>query len=83
MRKKWARKIALYKVLLYAANFQSGYGQKVYFEANEKVRSIIDSSVNPKYGLSLDEAREWFISLREHRNEEEIKKWKRMSVSVC
>lgn len=28
-----------------------------------------------KYGLSLDEAREWFISLREHRNEEEIKKW--------
>ena len=75
MRKKWARKIALYKVLLYAANFQSGYGQKVYFEANEKVRSIIDSSVNPKYGLSLDEAREWFISLREHRNEEEIKKW--------
>ena len=25
--------------------------------------------------MSLDEAREWFISLREHRNEEEIKKW--------
>lgn len=74
-KKKWARKVALYKVLLHKANFQSRNGQKVYFEANEKVRNIINPSVDPKNGLSLDDAYEWFKSLREHKDEDVIKKW--------
>ena len=74
-KKKWARKIALYKVLLYKANFQPGRSQKVYFEANDKVREIIDPSINPKNGLTLDEAYEWFKTLRDHKDADEIKKW--------
>ena len=74
-QQKWKRKIALYKVLLYVANFQPKYDQKVYFEANEKVRNIVNSSINPKNGLSLSEAYEWFKTLREHKDEEAISKW--------
>ncbi|MCM1289594.1 MAG: DUF87 domain-containing protein [Corallococcus sp.] len=74
-QQKWKRKIALYKVLLYVANFQPKYDQKVYFEANEKVRNIVNPSVNPKNGLALSEAYEWFKTLREHKDEDPINKW--------
>ena len=74
-QQKWKRKIALYEVLLYAAGFSSKPNFKVYFEANEKVRNIVNPAVNPKGGLSLSEAHAWFKTLREHQDEEPVKKW--------
>ena len=72
---KWERKIALYKVLLYKANFEISATYKVYFQANEKVREIVSSGVNPKNGLTLQEALSWFEALRAHKDEFEIAKW--------
>lgn len=72
---KWERKIALYKVLLYKANFEISSTYKVYFEANEKVRKIVSPDVNPKNGLTLQEALIWFENLRAHKSEPDIEKW--------
>lgn len=72
---KWERKIALYKVLLYKANFEVSATYKVYFQANEKVREIVSPEINPKNGLTLQEALSWFETLRAHKSEPEIAKW--------
>lgn len=73
--KKWYRKIALYKVLLKEAGFKTNRDIIVKFEANEKVRNLVDSNVNPINGLTLDDASNWFKTLRSKNKEEEIKKW--------
>lgn len=73
--KKWKRKIALYKVLLYKAGFDVNRNYKVYFEANKTVRDIINPNIDPKDGLLLEEARKWFELLRDNNQNEDIKKW--------
>lgn len=72
---KWERKVALYKVLLYKANFEIPSTYKVFFQANEKVRNIVSSQVNPKDGLALPEALNWFEALRAHKTEDDVEKW--------
>lgn len=77
--KKWERKIALYKTILFAAGFKPADNYKVRFEANEKVRSIIDqempSPFNPKDGISLKQAKYWFELLRKFRDKPDIQEW--------
>ncbi len=74
-KQKWKRKVALYKVLLYKAKFTAPNNYKVQFEANEKVRNIVDKEINPKDGLTLSQALTWFESLREHKDESDVKEW--------
>lgn len=77
--KKWERKIALYKTILFAAGFKPADNYKVKFEANEKVRSIIDqempSPFNPKDGISLKQAKYWFELLRKFRDKPDIQEY--------
>lgn len=73
--KKWERKIALYKVLLKKAGFGVEPDYKVKFEANQDVRQIINPEVDPKKGLTLTEAQNWFESLRDHKHEPKVKSW--------
>ena len=73
--KKWERKIALYKVLLYKAGFDVSDTYKVYFDANKTVKELVSPGVNPKDGLLLDDAVKWFEILREKKQDENIKNW--------
>lgn len=72
---KWKRKIAMYKALLFKANFPVQENYKVFFEANEKIRSIVNEHINPKSGLTLNDAVEWFETLRNHKDNEDVQKW--------
>lgn len=77
--KKWERKIALYKTILFAAGFKPADNYRVKFEASEKVRNIIDNDMpypfNPKDGISLKQAQLWFEHLRKHKDNPDVQDW--------
>jgi len=68
-KKKFRQKIALYKTILFAAGFVAPKSYKIYFEANETIRNLVDTSVNPNDGLTLEESKNWFIKLRKIKEE--------------
>ncbi len=74
-KQRWKQKVALYKTLLFKAKFDVSENYKVSFEANKTVRQIVDADVNPKNGLTLQQALKWFETLREHKDEPDIKNW--------
>lgn len=74
-KQRWKQKIALYKVLLYKAKFDISSGYTVKFEANRNVRNIVAPDVDPKNGLTLQQALAWFEALREHKDEKDVKDW--------
>jgi len=59
---RWKRKIAAYQCCLYAAGFPSPNNLKVSFDGNAEINNrIIDGkTLDPKKGLSLDDATKWF-----------------------
>jgi hypothetical protein len=67
--KRWRVKTALYKSILYKAGFAAANGYRVYFDANKGVTSRVDPDVDPKNGLTLSEAIEWFEKAREVHKE--------------
>lgn len=77
--KKWERKIALYKTILFAAGFKPADNYKVKFEVNEKVRNVIDKEIpypfNPKDGISLKQAQLWFEHLRKNKDNPDVQDW--------
>ena len=77
--KKWERKIALYKTILFAAGFKPADNYKVKFEANEKVRNVVDKEIpypfNPKDGISLKQAQLWFEHLRKNKDNPDVQDW--------
>ena len=74
-KQRWKQKIALYKVLLYKAKFDISSGYTVKFEANKNVRNIVAPDVDPKNGLTLQQALAWFEALREYKDEKDVKEW--------
>lgn len=74
-KQRWKQKIALYKVLLYKSKFEISSGYTVKFEANKNVRNIVAPNIDPKNGLTLQQALIWFESLREHKDEKDVKDW--------
>ncbi len=74
-KQRWKQKVALYKALLFKAKFDVSANYKVTFEANKTVRQIVDANVDPKNGLTLQQALKWFETLREHKDEPDIKNW--------
>ncbi len=76
-RHRWERKVAAYKAVLYRAGFEPPNNYTVSFSAHKKgvrkpVNEKLDNPLNPKNGLSLEEAARWFEALdeanREHKS---------------
>lgn len=73
---KYFRKVALYKTLLYVAGFEVAPTYIVKFLTNEKIRQITGINKDTiKVGLTLEEAKQFFIKIRENRENEEVSKW--------
>lgn len=66
---RWEVKIAIYKTLLYVAGFEINHNYKVGFSANKEVRNKINPNIDPSNGLTLPEAKDWFLKARSMRNE--------------
>lgn len=66
---RWEVKVAIYKALLYTAGFEINSNYFVKFNANKDVRSKIDESKNPSQGITLSDAKDWFLKAREIREE--------------
>lgn len=69
LHNRWEVKIAIYKVLLYVAGFETKPNMKVKFKANKDICSKVDSTIDIQYGLTLREAKDWFLKARELRDE--------------
>lgn len=79
LHNRWKVKLAAYKTMLYKAGFEPpSKDYKVFFEANKNVREAVYNYINrdvgngdtrrevkdPKFGLTLREAEEWFLAAR-------------------
>lgn len=64
-RIRYDRRVAVYLCVLYKANFIPPNGINVKFKVNEEIRNIINPSIDPSNGLSLEEASNWWTSLWE------------------
>jgi len=64
---RWQVKVAAYQCLLYKAGFPAPPKFKVHFKANDSVRNQVDPNLDPKSGLSPEDAVEWFRKAREQR----------------
>lgn len=75
---RWEIRVAAYKALLYSARFQPPSNMKVKFQANAEIREKVDEFAdsplpNPANGLTLEEARRWFIAAREANEVSKLK----------
>jgi len=66
---RWQRNVAAYKTLLYVAGFDPPPNHRVRFGVNQTVRNIVEQSTNlhladPNSGMSLEQAKQWFIAAR-------------------
>ncbi len=85
--KRWRVRVAAYQALLFQAEFAAPDMQRVYFNPNQQVKDAVKAlasqdgsksvpdwaSKNPEQGLTLPEAREWFIKLREANKQAVLK----------
>jgi hypothetical protein len=68
--KRWQVRVSAYKTLLYVAGFAAPNGHKVFFGANSTVQQRVtgrsgESLPDPKIGLTMEQARKWFLAARE------------------
>lgn len=74
--KRWQIRVAAYKVLLYVAGFTPPPGQRLFFSANNTVQGLVNAKVgaplDPSRGLTLEQARQWFIAAREANQEKPL-----------
>lgn len=65
-KQRYAHLLSVYKCMLHSAGFTPPNNKKtVYFEANPKVRQAVDGDINPKNGLTLEQASNWWTRLWE------------------
>ena len=69
LHRRWEVKIAIYKTLLYVADFEISSNYKVMFPANKEIRDKINPNIDPSKGLTLSEAKDWFLKARSLRDE--------------
>ncbi len=62
-RNRYGRKLAAYQCCLFSAGFKPPKGFKVKFEGNAEINKKVksDGTLDPTKGVSLEEARDWFI----------------------
>lgn len=69
LHNRWSVRLAIYRVLLYSAGFTIASDYRISFPTNTDVRDIVDPSIKRTDDLTLEEAKDWFLKAREHRNE--------------
>jgi hypothetical protein len=67
---RWRVRVAAYKTLLYVAQFPPPPNHLVKFKPNAKIQERVNKRAkekfpNPKDGLTLEQARRWFLAARE------------------
>ena len=71
LHNRWKVKTAAYQTMLYKAGFEPpSRDYRVYFEANKNVKEAVYNHLgkdikDPRYGLNLREAEEWFLAVRD------------------
>lgn len=70
LHKRWRVRTAIYRTMLHMADFPAPDNFRIYFDANQLVRDAIQKQASvefpdPKHGLTLDEAVQWFIAARD------------------
>jgi hypothetical protein len=68
--KRWRVRVAAYQTMLFLAGFPAPKDFEVKFDANANVQSAVNQQANkkftdPKYGLPLPVAKEWFLAARD------------------
>jgi hypothetical protein len=68
--KRWRVRTAAYQTMLYMAGFPAPEKFIVKFDANAGVQAAVNGKANrtfpdPKFGLSLQDAKEWFLAARD------------------
>lgn len=76
--KRWQVRTAAYKAMLYLAGFTPVENDKVIFSANSTVITAVNSSAqktlpDPKFGLTLSQAADWFIAARDANRQNTLK----------
>jgi len=76
--KRWQVRVAAYKTLLYVAGFPPPPNAQVKFEANGQVQASVlekagEQLPDPKHGLTLEQARKWFVAARQANLETPLK----------
>lgn len=73
---RWEVRVAAYKCLLNRANFAPPQNTEIKFTANKKVREEVKDkggpTKDPKYGLTLQEATDWFLACREAHHDDQV-----------
>lgn len=57
------RRVAVYLCCLHRAGFQAPANFRIRFTANQEVRNVVRQGVDPSRGISLDDAANWWESL--------------------
>jgi hypothetical protein len=67
---RWERKLAAYQCCLYLAGFKPPSNFKIKFTGNDEINNKIkkDTVVNPKNGISFDDAIAWFTWVVENKD---------------
>lgn len=76
--KRWQVRLAAHKTLLYVAGFRPPAGMRVHFEANKEIRDRVNEKAgetlpDPSGGLTLEEAKKWFLAARLANQETPLK----------
>lgn len=76
--KRWQVRVAAYRTLLYVAGFAPPPNFRVRFGANADIRAKVNAQAgeslpDPKFGLTLEQAKRWFLTLREANQAEKLK----------
>ena len=77
-RNRWQVRTAAYRTLLYVAGFEPPEDFTVKFKASAEVRTKVNREAeqalpDPVKGLTLEQAKHWFLALREVNRESPIK----------
>lgn len=62
---KYQRKVAAYQTVLARVGYEMPKSFKITFEANKTVRDQVDPTLDPKKGLTAEEAINWFSRARD------------------
>jgi hypothetical protein len=64
-RIRYDRRVSAYQCCLYRAGFPAPKDFKVRFEGNDQLNRMVkaDGTINPKAGISLEEASDWFTTI--------------------
>lgn len=76
--KRWQVRTAAYKAMLYLAGFTPVENDKVIFTANSTVIAAVNGAAqktfpDPKFGLTLSQAADWFIAARDANRQNTLK----------